>query len=170
MNHSDRVRRAGIVCCHCARNAAYYRAGRRKPQNWNGEDFWRNANSNFLDIAVLEWCKLFADTKGKHHWKKVVKDQDNFMSGLLASIGMSQIDFDSYIKKCKFYRDKFLAHLDEELVMHIPDLTAAIDSATYLHNLLVSENPDVLDDAPSDLAKFYKQRYKYAAPKYPDGT
>lgn len=170
MNHHDRVRRAGIVCCHCARNAAYYRAGRSQPENWRGEDFWRNASSNFLDIAVLEWCKLFADTKGKHHWKKVVKDQENFMGGLLTSIGKSHADFDLYIEKCKVYRDKFLAHLDEELVMHIPDLSAVIDSVTYLHNLLVKQNPEVLNDAPRDLAKFYNQRHKYAMSMYPNGT
>lgn len=121
-------------------------------------------------MAVLEWCKLFADARGKHHWKKVVMDQDNFMAGLLTSIGMSQSDFDSYIKKCKFYRDKFLAHLDEELVMHIPDLAVAIDSVTYLHNLLVSNNPDVLDDAPTDLVKFYQKRFEYAIPKFQSET
>lgn len=170
MSQSDRVRRAGIVCCHCVRNSAYYRAGWSQSENWNGEDFWRNTNSNFLDIAVMEWCKLFADTTGKHHWRKVVGDPANFMNGLLASINMSQIDFDSYIEKCKFYRDKFLAHLDEELVMHLPNLTVAIDSTTYLHNLLVKENSVVLSDAPHDLAEFYRQRLAYAKPNYPAGT
>lgn len=92
------------------------------------------------------------------------------MGGLLTSIRNSQVDFDLYIGKCKVYRDKFLAHLDEELVMHIPDLTAAVDTATYLHNFLVKENPEVLDDAPHDLAKFYLQRHKYAMSIYPNGT
>lgn len=168
MNRSERIRKAGIVCCHCIRNSAYYRAGTNQQESWKNEDFWRNTNSNFLDIAVLEWCKLFADKKGNHYWKKVVTDPTNFMSGLLTSLNMSQMDFDSYIEKCKFYRDKFLAHLDAELVMHIPDLTVAINSAIYTHGLLVQENPSVLCDGPSDLAEFYRERHAYVVPKYPN--
>lgn len=170
MSQGNRVRRAGIVCCHCIRNSAYYRAGINQQDGWKGEDFWRNLNSNFLDISVLEWCKLFADKNGKHYWVKVVKDPTIFMNGLLASLNMSQIDFDAYIEKCKFYRDKFLAHLDAELDMHIPDLTVAIDSAIYLYGQLVRESPSVLIDGPSDLAAFYRERHAYAEPKYPNGT
>ncbi len=121
-------------------------------------------------MSVLEWCKLFADVKGKHYWGKVVKDPTTFMHGLLKSLQMTQADFDVYIEKCRIYRDKFLAHLDEESTMHTPDRSVAVNSASYLHNLLVKENPDALSDAPKDLSVFHEQRYVYAKQYYPGGT
>ncbi len=78
MPRKDRLRRVMILCCSCARNIAYYRVA------WDEEyrhllnlpnpypNFWRAANNNFIDMCVLEWCKLFADMQGKHHWSKIV--------------------------------------------------------------------------------------------------
>jgi hypothetical protein len=170
MNQDERVRRAGIVCCHCIRNAAYYKAGRECRDSWVSTDFWRNTSNNSLDIAVLEWCKLFADPKGKHHWSKVVSEPENFLDALLAALKISASEFDVYIEKCKVYRDKFLAHLDSELVMHIPDLGIVIESATFLFNLLRCDNSALLKDAPIELSEFYQQRFDHAKTKYPNGT
>jgi hypothetical protein len=47
--------------------------------NLNEHDqFWVIINGNFLDIAVLEWCKLFGDTRGKHYFGKVISDVPAF--------------------------------------------------------------------------------------------
>ena len=162
MKQSDRIRRAAILCCHCSRNAAYYLAGAECKANWAGEDFWSNTYSNFIDMAVIEWCKLFADEKGKHHWRKTVSDPSIFMVGLLGKLNISQSEFDAYIDKCKLYRDKFLAHLDEEARMHIPYLKLAIESTTFLFNLLKAENPQLLSDAPKEMASFHAERISYA--------
>lgn len=51
---------------------AYYRAGWKDKKLILGGNFWTGINGNCLDIAVLEWCKLFADRKDPHHWKKIV--------------------------------------------------------------------------------------------------
>jgi hypothetical protein len=77
MTDTERRRRVILLCCSFARNLAFYRAresGKARallsashPQ----ASFWRQANGNFLDICVLEWCKLFGDKKGKHHWSRV---------------------------------------------------------------------------------------------------
>jgi hypothetical protein len=68
----DRVRRTAILCEHCLRNIAFYRAGwYRQSKIRVSRQFWIGANGNFMDIAVLEWCKLFADAKGQHHWSIV---------------------------------------------------------------------------------------------------
>jgi hypothetical protein len=79
--HRDRVRRVVLLCCAFARNVAYYRAGwadRAQPllsELHPHASFWRQVNGNFLDMAVLDWCKLFGDPKetprkrlAKHHW------------------------------------------------------------------------------------------------------
>lgn len=170
MNRDERIRRAGIICCHCIRNAAYYKAGQECRDNWVSDDFWRNTSNNFLDFTVLEWCKLFADPRGKHHWSRVINDADVFEKALFETLVIVKSDFDSYIERCKIYRDKFLAHLDSELVMHIPDLSLAIQSTTFLFNLLRCDNEELLKDAPIELSEFYEGRFLYAKRKYPNGT
>ncbi|MEO8441757.1 MAG: hypothetical protein ABI547_04675, partial [Betaproteobacteria bacterium] len=42
-------------------------------------NFWRVIHGNFLDIAVIEWCKLFGSDDKEHqkaHWKNLVADKD----------------------------------------------------------------------------------------------
>jgi hypothetical protein len=111
LSSSERVRRALIVCCHFARNLTYYRAGWNKNGLLVEIDFWKGINGNCLDIAVLEWCKLFADRRDPHHWLNIIKDIDTFRYGLFGLVGGEEY-FDAYINKVKIYRDKFVAHLD----------------------------------------------------------
>lgn len=135
----DRTRRTVILSGHCLRNIACYRAGR----NWRGlrvsREFWKSANSAFIDLAVLEWCKLFADRRGQHHWSLAVSNPDAFITGLHSRLRTSESGFIAYIKTVTHYRNKFVAHLDEEKTMHIPRLRAARTSAAYLYDHLLSE-------------------------------
>ena len=77
------MRRVALLCCHFLRNLVSYKAG------WDGKNikrkdpFWVTVNGNVLDHCVLEFCNIFADEKGKHHWRKVVTDQGAFEAGLL---------------------------------------------------------------------------------------
>ena len=114
MTSRQRLRRVGTLCCHCLRNLAFYMAGWRDGALKIKGQFWVNANGNFLDIAVLEWCKLFADTSGKHFWRKIISDSDGFWEGLLRELGLSEAQFDDYVTQMRTYRDKFVAHLDSE--------------------------------------------------------
>ena len=65
--HGENFEGVTFLYAHWLRNIAFYRAG------WDGtgvrvsREIWKSANSAFIDIAVLEWCKLFADHGGKHH-------------------------------------------------------------------------------------------------------
>ncbi|MFL9998747.1 hypothetical protein PQR34_45335, partial [Paraburkholderia sediminicola] len=89
MTRRQRLRRAGILCCHFLRNLAFYKAGWKKGEPIRAGQFWINANGNFLDICVLEWCKLFADKKAKQGWRRVVSDPITFYAGLLESLGLT---------------------------------------------------------------------------------
>lgn len=159
MEHRQRLRNVGILCCHFLRNLAYYRSGWRNGQIVFREQFWINANSNFLDIAVLEWCKLFADSNGKHHWRKVVADQDAYFNGLLHAVGMNDANFANYITEMRTYRDKFVAHLDEVPRMNIPKLEIAKMSIIYLYDYLLAneEENGCFQDASRSAADFYHQ-------------
>jgi hypothetical protein len=146
----DRIRRVGLLCCAFARNVAFYRAGwadhaqpllsERHPKG----SFWRQVNSNFFDMAVLDWCKLFGDPKeiprkklGKHHWRRVVSDPNGFEIRLLAQLSTDAEGFAALIAKMRGYRDKFVAHLDNERIMYLPELEAAHIAVTFYYRHIV---------------------------------
>lgn len=149
-------------------NIAFYRAWHEAGRPQANVQFWIAANGNFADLAVLEWCKLFADVRGRHHWLKVVKDTNVFEAGLLQALGMTAIEFAGYVGEMRFLRDKFIAHLDDELVMTLPQLTAAKASAVYLYTYLL-ENGDeegAFDHAPHNPVDFFDRYFAEAAAVY----
>jgi hypothetical protein len=138
MASRQKLRWAAILCNHAISNIACYRGG------WNGktllrtEEFWKRANGNFLDIAVLEWCKLFAEPKGAHGWRKILSDPTAFEVALLAKLGISHSDLDDYCVEMRTYRDKFVAHLDDNGNANYPTLDLAIGSTKFLYSYLLS--------------------------------
>jgi len=124
MTKRDRIRCTALLCCHCVRNVAYYRAGWRNGELLTNIDFWVNANGNFLDVAVLEWCKVFVEKDGRHHWKKVIPDPNDFLVNMLAAAEITEETFNEERRCLRKYRNKFVAHLDQLAVMGVdPELT-----------------------------------------------
>jgi hypothetical protein len=144
MSRRDRLRRVVILCRDFARNLAYYRAGQNDEHRLlldtrhPGANFWRVANSNCIDVCVLEWCKLFADEKAKHHWRKIVTDPTSFQQTLLTHLGIDDAAFQEEINVMRRYRDKFVAHLDSERVMNLPMLDLAKQSVWFYHAHIVN--------------------------------
>lgn len=138
MAEIKRLRRVLILCIHCARNAIFYRQGWKGKKPMFGGQLLITANSNFLDIAVLEWCKLFADPKGKHHWTKVVPDRTAFECAFLTDLSLGPDELEAFIKNVRQYRDRFLAHLDDDEKMNIPNLDIIIASVSFLYQHLMS--------------------------------
>jgi hypothetical protein len=158
--HRDRSRRVALLCCAFARNVAFHRAG------WADEaqpllsshhpkaSFWQQVNCNFFDMAVLDWCKLFGDQKetplkrlGKHHWRRVVSDPDEFEARLLAQLETDAERFAALITKMRDYRDTFVAHLDNRLTMNLPEYEAARVAVTFYYRHIVETEAE-----PGDLA------------------
>ena len=134
MKRRLRVRRTFLLCSHFLRNFAFYRAGRCRGQLIRKNQFWVTVSNNCLDICVLEWCKLYADAKGKHHWKKIVDDQAAFECQLLQCLCMTHAQYNDYIIEMRTYRDRFVAHLDEDETMIIPVLRPARRSVALLYS------------------------------------
>lgn len=172
MKRSERLRRTAILCCHCLRNLAFYRAGWSHARLRVRRQFWVNANGNFIDIAVLEWCKLFAEHDGKHHWKRLVADRPTFIAGLCERLGMSAKQFRNYATGIQRYRNKFVAHLDEEHVMQIPRMRVARKATVYLYEYLLRdpEAKTYLADAQHSASEFYSVMYRHAHEEYRRGT
>jgi hypothetical protein len=146
MPRATLLRRVVILCQAVARNLAYYRVGWRDefksildykahPESAN---FFRVANSNFIDTLVLEWCKLFADKKGKYYWGNVVTDKAGFKAGLLKALEIDEAGFEQVIESMRHYRDKFLAHLDSEGTMNIPALDIPKKATWFYYACLVA--------------------------------
>lgn len=159
MTRRQRLRRSAILCCHFLRNLAFYKAGWRNGELIFQDQFWVNANGNFLDICVLEWCKLFGEKRGEHNWRRVVTDQTKFFAELLRAVRKTEVEFDAYSVEIRTYRDKFVAHLDSEEVMNIPKLRVARKSIAFLYAYLLAneEEENCFHDAPPKAWRFYKQ-------------
>lgn len=171
MLRQTRLRRVLILCRNFAANLAYYRVG-RLPEYLHlqkrRENFWRVINGNGIDICVLEWCKLFADSRDKHHWSRIVADSSKFKAELLRHLGIDEAAFDKEIAAMRRYRDKFLAHLDSDEVMNIPSLEIAKQAVWFYFNYLVQNEaqPGELGVNTEDLDAWHGQCEKEAVVVY----
>jgi hypothetical protein len=163
-----RLRRVGKLCCLYLKNHAYYRAGFGTTAPQRQGHFWTNVINNCFDQCVLEFCKLFAETRGRHHWRKVVSDPTAFVIGLLASLGMNEAELNEYIQTFRFYRNKYLAHLDEETTGNFPLLGPGKDAVSYLYDYILKheDEGDFFLDASATAADFYADRKEEAAAIY----
>lgn len=162
MTRRSRVRRIYLLCAHFLRNLAFYRAGRYRGQLTRRNQFWTVISNNCLDHCVLEWCKLFAEPKGKHHWRRIVGDQALFSAHLLAAVKMTQAEFDQYIVVMRTYRDKFVAHLDEEEVMNIPALRPAQRAVTALYTHVRTHESGYFSEILRSAGTFYSNHFRLA--------
>jgi len=168
MEINKRLRRVALLCCHFARNLAYYRAGFDGRKFNSQDEFWTTVNGNFLDICVLEWCKLFGNHSDKHHWKQIVDDKENFKLSMFCKISISKAEFDKCWKSIRTYRDDFVAHLDSDEVMNIPKLDIAWSAVKYYHSYLIKlcANSNVLHGIPTNLEHYYQKCYSMAEAAY----
>ncbi len=166
------ARRQAQLACAIIRNVAFYRVG------WETEDgrgrlkddsqMGRTINSNFVDIAVLEWCKLFADREARHHWRRLVQGTDArtaFRTDLLVALGLDFAGWERYLNDVKTYRDRFVAHLDDDDTMLIPDLDPVLASTAFFYRQLVAQAPDgtFVGSLPRDLPAYYDTCRREAA-------
>ena len=169
LSFQDRVRRVLLLCCHFTRNVAYYRTGWELGQVNGKGDFWITFNSNCFDIAMLKWCKLFVyenGRPGKHHWRQVIDKDKIFFKELLDNLGINETEFDSYARnEIKEYRDKFVAHLDDNVMMYLVNLDIACDSVFFLYNTVYALTQNRIG-LPISMIKYYNVQCDLAANIY----
>ena len=51
-------------------------------------NFWRVIYGGLLDLAVLEWCKLYGANAEPTHWKELVIDHEKFKRELLSTLNI----------------------------------------------------------------------------------
>lgn len=169
LSDQARVRRTVILCGHCLRNIAFYRAGWRAGKDRVHRQFWIAANGNFMDSAILEWCKVFADPKGKHYWSKSVADNAAFSIALYRRLHITQSGFADYTETMKHPRDTFIAHLDAEHTMYLPFLRIARASAAFLYDHLLTDPSTArwfTQDRRYSARELYRECYEQAVEEY----
>lgn len=100
--------------------------------------------------------KLFGTYDEQHHWKNIVDKSNSFKASMLQHCKLSYTEFDRYHKAMRSYRDQFVAHLDSELIMQIPDLTNAINTVKYYYQDVYNELPNSSKiNFPKNLDDYY---------------
>jgi hypothetical protein len=135
-----------LVCGTCLRNLGYYQAGwEDKKPVFRGE-LQVTINSNFIDMAVLEWCKLFGEEKHElHHWQWIIDNIDKrraFKGGLLQTLACEKRDWSALRNRAIKYRNVFLAHLGSNRKMELPHLELIRRSVIYYATYLFEHEND----------------------------
>lgn len=110
-------------------------------------NFWHVIYGNLLDMAVIDWCKLFGSDHEEHqpvHWKNVVANDkhDEFRAGLFAAIGVTREEWFTYWEEMKDYRDKQAAHFDPtffDKARRFPDFDLALEAAYYYYHWILED-------------------------------
>lgn len=128
-------------------------------------NFWRVIYGNFLDMAVIEWCKLFGSDHLDHqpvHWKNVVPqaEQDTFRQQLLVELGMSLPEWRAYWNHLKDYRDNHAAHFNETFLAPqnnptYPDFDIALRAAFFYYRWILDHmDTDARRRYPADIEEY----------------
>ena len=137
-------------------------------------NFWRVIYGNFLDVAVIDWCKLFGSDHEEHqpvHWKSVVpvERHDEFRAGLLDAIGITQAEWEKYWRKMKAYRDKQAAHFNAEYIRpendpHYPEFDLALEAVYYYYQWILGDmqNREVRHTYPKDIRDYCQRFFEQA--------
>lgn len=179
LSREEHLRRVCLVALTFARNVAYYRAARNANAKYAGRggNYGITVDGNFIDIATLEWCKLFGDAKAVHGWNNVVSDLVKFEAELLAHIGLKATEFADLVKVVRTYRDKFVAHLDKDRTMIPPKLDHMWSAIRFYFNhvLTVEMTPQQADKVraelkanklPDNICDYFDQSFREARAVY----
>ncbi len=81
----------------------------------------------------------------------MVSDPEGFEAQLFAQLATDSNGFAALISKMRDYRDRFIAHLDNGLIMNLPELEPARAAVTFYHRHIAEAEaqPDDLAGLPS---------------------
>jgi hypothetical protein len=131
-------------------------------------NLWRIIYGNLMDVAVLEWCKIFGSNTEPSHWKSVVPPDEQlaFKYELLAALETDEAGWKRYWNQMKAYRDKLIAHQQQDPgVRRYPTLEMARESSYFYWAYLIIELKRISDTYPVDDLRQYSERFANQARK-----
>ena len=159
------------LCREVVMNAAFYRAGRSDLPRELAEksSFWQVLNGNFLDVATLNWCALFADHRGVYRWEKALPESERSLGALCEALKIHESEFRMYVKDVRRYRNKRVAHRDKCLsgpLIYYPKLDLAMESATWLSERVLDVYPAAVSPTAPSLRSEYDYCFDQASDEY----
>lgn|GEM_PF-5283696 len=67
---------------------------------------------------------------------KIVPDKHSFQADLFSALQVNDAVFSKQITMTQHYRDKFVAHLDEERMMNLPHFEISEKAVVFLHTYI----------------------------------
>ena len=137
--------------------------------------FWRLIYGDLMDLAVIDWCKLFgSDDKESQpsHWKNMIPEaaHDDFRRGLWQHLGITKDQWQIYRQDVVDFRNNYAAHFsppwlqrDEEeasgLEYKYPDFSIALEAVYYYYSKLLVRlrNLGYTHSYPEDLKDYCAQ-------------
>jgi hypothetical protein len=132
-------------------------------------NFWRIMYGNLMDMAVIEWCKLFGSDHDDHqpiHWKKMIPspDHENFRHALYKQMQLDKETFEKVWIEMKGYRDNQAAHfnldwLAPEKKPTYPVFDAPLEAAYVYYDYLLQmlKEQGITDRYPLDIRDYSKR-------------
>jgi hypothetical protein len=173
LQESVRVRRTLFLAMQCLGNIAGYRAGwiecDGKDRLRVNRDFWIRLNGNFLDMATLDWCKLFADKSNAYHWSKIFKSKSIWKTELSRHTDVPMNEMKGHVRRILTYRNKYVAHLDPpDEIVYYPRTDFMLKSASFLYDQIrcSDETGEFVRDFTSAAGDWYQLRFSKAFDEY----
>ncbi len=156
LSPTQRVLGVQRLSVHFVRNLAFHRAARdaEKKRTTPNEMFWRLIDGDFIDVAVLDWCKLLGEkpyallkrppkSPSKYGWEHVVsvtmhEDSSKFRVAMLQHLEMNESEFEKHRIQVRVFRDKFVAHLDDQDEYVVPNFDVPLKAAIFLFEYVTS--------------------------------
>ncbi|MBM4275174.1 MAG: hypothetical protein FJ126_04225 [Deltaproteobacteria bacterium] len=153
-----------IRLLYIIRNVACHRALSKYKSDFK-QNYWILIFNNFLDISILEWCKIFGSKIEPTHWRSLVDNHDSFRLGLLKALDIDNSNWDDYWRRVKNYRDKFVAHHENSPgITHYPELDNIIKSSFYYYSYLIEKLREIgIYYEPDDLSDYYEHFLRQAS-------
>ncbi|MBF3882713.1 hypothetical protein ISG07_04815 [Burkholderia pseudomallei] len=141
-------------------------------------DFWRIIQGGTLDLAVIEWCKLFGNRDEDTHWTQLIPETDHnkFRSDLRAAVGMNEAGWDKYWHSMMAYRNEVAAHHDlDPGTSHYPSFDVALEAVYHYYNTYLFSEWAIKPQTkyPPDMreyAKGYQEELRKVAAVATDAT
>lgn len=141
---------------YIARNIAYHRSLSEYKDDIV-QNYWVYIFNNFLDISVLEWCKVFGSRAEETHWSNHINNVDKFRKDMLIHLGLSQAEWKEYWNQLKTYRDCGVAHyIYNPDITDYPKFDNALEVSYFYYDILIQELRSLnVYDYPDDLKIYF---------------
>ena len=120
------------------------------------KSYWKLIFNNFLDIAIIEWCKMFDSKDDTTHWSNHIKNKKEVGDKLLKWANMSQQEWDKYREDIKCYGNS-VDKYHKQNIKSYPDFSCVVIACYVYYDALIKELRMLgVNDYPDELKEFYQ--------------